>query len=99
METCSICLEDVSETERHLTPCSHTFHLACMNAWLRFKHTCPTCRSQLDSSNVVIDSQDVDHDDDDLVQYYFESVEEIDDENDVTDSDESQDEPWCYEEY
>jgi len=89
MTTCSICLDDVCDTERHLTSCNHTFHVACMNAWRQLKQTCPTCRSNLNPQQTdFIESYEVDHDDDDWVQYYFDGVDEIDD--DITDSDESQ---------
>lgn len=46
---CYVCLEEVSGKEvarlMKLT-CGHVFHIACVDAWLRKKNTCPTCRSK-----------------------------------------------------
>lgn len=44
---CSICLEEFVRGEMitPLSPCSHTFHTACIVQWLQNKPTCPICRS------------------------------------------------------
>jgi hypothetical protein len=44
-KSCSICLE---ENAHHgiffTTVCNHTFHVRCINKWLRTNNTCPDCR-------------------------------------------------------
>lgn len=42
-DTCVVCQEEV-KTGRVL-PCSHTFHLECIQPWLLQKNTCPKCRA------------------------------------------------------
>lgn len=44
---CPICLEDFVEGEscRVLVTCKHTFHLICIDAWLKSQLTCPLCRN------------------------------------------------------
>jgi len=48
---CSICLSDYRESEvvRVMPDCSHMFHAACIDEWLRRHATCPVCRT---SSNL-----------------------------------------------
>ncbi|XP_074576263.1 RING-H2 finger protein ATL70-like [Curcuma longa] len=45
--SCSICLSDFKEGEvlRALTECGHSFHLQCVDPWLRSRPTCPLCRT------------------------------------------------------
>ncbi|KAM7250401.1 hypothetical protein ACFE04_022284 [Oxalis oulophora] len=45
-EDCSICLADYVEGEacRVLPICCHTFHLKCIDGWLKNHLTCPLCR-------------------------------------------------------
>ena len=55
---CPICLEDmITYTKKQVcytsvvvttVKCDHKFHLKCLTAWLRNKHTCPLCRCQID---------------------------------------------------
>lgn len=44
---CSICLCDYREAEmlRMLPDCGHSFHLMCIDAWLRLNASCPVCRN------------------------------------------------------
>ena len=46
---CSICLEDFKEgTEVVLLPCrSHTYHVDCIEKWLKVNSLCPECRFQV----------------------------------------------------
>ncbi|TVU07527.1 hypothetical protein EJB05_40885, partial [Eragrostis curvula] len=47
---CAICLAEFAEGEelRVLLPrCAHAFHVACIDAWLRTRATCPSCRASL----------------------------------------------------
>jgi hypothetical protein len=49
MTMCTVCLEDYEAGEklRALLPCSHTFHMTCIDAWLGTHDTCPICRTNL----------------------------------------------------
>lgn len=56
---CPICLDDFDVgNEVRTLPCTHTFHVACIDAWLRLNVKCPHCRSsvfpelELDRSNI-----------------------------------------------
>ncbi|KAL8172511.1 hypothetical protein V2J09_024315 [Rumex salicifolius] len=44
---CSICLCDYKEEEmlRMMPDCRHSFHLYCLDAWLRLNGSCPVCRN------------------------------------------------------
>jgi hypothetical protein len=30
-----------------MTPCNHYFHVSCFKQWIKVKHECPICRTQL----------------------------------------------------
>mmetsp|Transcript_20195 Transcript_20195/g.36598 ORF Transcript_20195/g.36598 Transcript_20195/m.36598 type:complete len:471 (+) Transcript_20195:67-1479(+) len=48
-EVCSICLESSDpESEICIFQCSHVFHAACIEAWLRRRRVCPNCRYNLE---------------------------------------------------
>lgn len=46
---CTICLVEFENSDyiRTLPLCSHTFHLVCIDVWLRKQPNCPLCRSCL----------------------------------------------------
>lgn len=46
---CAVCLIEFKEDDyvRTLPLCSHTFHLQCIDTWLRSHPNCPLCRSCL----------------------------------------------------
>ena len=45
---CSICCEAVAVHSTGVRlPCSHIYHPACIDTWLRQNHTCPICRCSL----------------------------------------------------
>ncbi|XP_058739882.1 RING-H2 finger protein ATL5-like [Vicia villosa] len=50
---CVICLADYKEREilRIMPKCGHTFHLCCIDIWLRKQSTCPVCRLPLKNSS------------------------------------------------
>ncbi|XAR63120.1 hypothetical protein NMG60_11022952 [Bertholletia excelsa] len=49
---CTICLGEYQENEvlRIIPKCCHTFHLSCVDVWLRNQSTCPVCRLPLKNS-------------------------------------------------
>lgn len=49
---CSICLGEYQEKEilRIMPKCGHSFHLSCIDIWLRKQSTCPVCRLPLQES-------------------------------------------------
>ncbi|XP_073040862.1 RING-H2 finger protein ATL7-like isoform X1 [Primulina eburnea] len=50
---CTICLAEYEEKEvlRIMPKCGHTFHLSCIDTWLRKQLTCPICRLSVDESS------------------------------------------------
>ncbi|CAN6192447.1 unnamed protein product [Urochloa humidicola] len=46
---CAICLADFAEGDalRVLPRCGHAFHVPCVDAWLRTRATCPSCRAAI----------------------------------------------------
>ncbi|KAJ1392576.1 Zinc finger, RING-type [Sesbania bispinosa] len=46
---CVICLAEYKDKEllRIIPHCGHTFHLSCIDIWLRKQSTCPVCRLPL----------------------------------------------------
>jgi len=51
---CVICAEDIAEigTPVVTLSCQHVFHEACIRRWLTKRHTCPTCRMELEVDDV-----------------------------------------------
>lgn len=49
---CSICLGEYQEKEvlRIMPKCGHSFHLSCIDVWLRKQSTCPVCRLPIKES-------------------------------------------------
>nr|GMD29834.1 RING-H2 finger protein ATL39-like [Ipomoea batatas] len=50
---CTICLAEYQEKEvlRIMPKCGHTFHLSCIDIWLRKQSTCPVCRLSVRNSS------------------------------------------------
>ncbi|XP_044961323.1 probable E3 ubiquitin-protein ligase ATL44 [Hordeum vulgare subsp. vulgare] len=46
---CAVCLAEFADGEavRVLPVCGHGFHVACVDAWLRTRATCPSCRAAI----------------------------------------------------
>ncbi|XAR62266.1 hypothetical protein NMG60_11016964 [Bertholletia excelsa] len=52
---CSVCLNEFQEDEalRLLPKCSHAFHIACIDTWLRSHKNCPLCRAPIVCNNAT----------------------------------------------
>ncbi|KAL8208002.1 hypothetical protein R6Q57_007414 [Mikania cordata] len=50
---CAICLGEYQEKEmlRIMPKCGHSFHLSCIDVWLRKQSTCPVCRLSAMATN------------------------------------------------
>lgn len=47
-ETCAVCLEDFRIDENvNVCPCTHGYHIECLNNWLKVRSACPICQSEL----------------------------------------------------
>ena len=48
METCIICYEDFKKNQNvYNLPCSHIFHVHCLNKEIKYRQKCPMCRKEL----------------------------------------------------
>ena len=46
--SCSICMVEYEEGEEiRVLPCTHEFHVECVDRWLTMKRTCPLCRADV----------------------------------------------------
>lgn len=50
---CSVCLSEFQENEtlRLLPKCSHAFHVACIDTWLKSHSSCPLCRADIKATD------------------------------------------------
>lgn len=47
-QECCICLAQYREKEEvRQLPCTHMFHLKCVDRWLRIISSCPLCKQEL----------------------------------------------------
>jgi len=47
-QTCSICLESITNVNYSITKCNHMFHTSCLTKWFIIgEHSCPLCRTKL----------------------------------------------------
>jgi hypothetical protein len=58
-DQCSICMTNMLPRSSRQLPCSHTFHVRCIDRWKRSSRTCPMCREPFDQPlyNVTITIQ------------------------------------------
>ncbi|XP_038720289.1 E3 ubiquitin-protein ligase RING1-like [Tripterygium wilfordii] len=62
---CFVCLSEFEEDEslRLLPKCSHAFHIACIDTWLRSHKNCPLCRAPIVSDDYVAQSSEANSND------------------------------------
>ncbi|KAF8366097.1 rnf-145 [Pristionchus pacificus] len=46
-DVCAICLQEMTEGQVRVTPCTHLFHSPCLKKWLSVKQVCPLCYSDM----------------------------------------------------
>ncbi|XP_028022769.2 E3 ubiquitin-protein ligase RLIM-like [Balaenoptera acutorostrata] len=52
LKACSICMTEYNENSKlRILPCSHEYHIYCIDRWLSENSTCPICRGQVVDSN------------------------------------------------
>ncbi|XP_031474869.1 E3 ubiquitin-protein ligase ATL42-like [Nymphaea colorata] len=53
---CSVCLSrfDDKEVLRLLPKCKHAFHITCIDRWLESHSSCPLCRRQVESADLLL---------------------------------------------
>lgn len=52
---CTICLECLEPAQDiGVLPCSHVFHCACVEQWLRGRRTCPNCRTEVEVAGAAV---------------------------------------------
>ncbi|XP_057573662.1 E3 ubiquitin-protein ligase RLIM-like [Hippopotamus amphibius kiboko] len=57
LNACSICITEYTEGNKlRILPCSHEYHIHCIDQWLSEKSTCPVCRRQVVDSSEREDS-------------------------------------------
>jgi len=44
-QNCAICLDDFTDENVKVLPCSHDFHTQCISKWMLRKPNCPICRT------------------------------------------------------
>lgn len=44
---CAICMDDVGTGDARFLPCTHRFHVGCIDPWLAQRAQCPTCRADV----------------------------------------------------
>ncbi|KAH9450776.1 hypothetical protein Pst134EB_018291 [Puccinia striiformis f. sp. tritici] len=59
-EMCAVCLAEYERGEQllQLEKCQHLFHQPCIEEWLKFRGTCPMCRSALLYSEPNLSTQE-----------------------------------------
>ena len=50
-EKCSICWDEIKNTEKKTLDCDHYFHIRCINRWEQTQNTCPLCRAVIEQVN------------------------------------------------
>ena len=49
--SCTVCMDNFEKTDKlNLLPCSHYFHMTCLQGWLSDHNSCPVCKRKVTSS-------------------------------------------------
>lgn len=81
VKECSICFDEIQNTNNCTTPCGHKFCFECLIKAFQTNPTCPLCRSELTTST---NEDEVDEDDSEG-DYEDDDEEDSDDEEDDSD--------------
>lgn len=46
-KSCSICFDNIMESDMQMLPCAHGFHHHCIQRWTMENNSCPVCRHPL----------------------------------------------------
>lgn len=57
-QECPICFNNMKNKVVKYTICKHVFHKSCLNKWLQYKSSCPSCRSYVTSKREIDDDFD-----------------------------------------
>lgn len=55
---CSICLDSIDIKEKQYLPCTHLYHIECINTWINTKGIsakCPVCNINIQKMNSLTD--------------------------------------------
>lgn len=56
---CSICLEDFEvDSELYVIPCTHLFHVNCLEKWVTENYKCPVCRGEIAEHEADLEDDD-----------------------------------------
>ena len=67
--SCSICMGEVKDVNKIITPCKHIFCNTCLTQWLMTNHSCPMCRKEF--GNKTEEENEDSEDDIELVEEYM----------------------------
>ena len=61
MENCPICLNNIDNfNKKNLNCiCKKNYHKDCINQWLKYKNTCPCCRSIIYNNNGIFSNDPI----------------------------------------
>jgi len=48
-KSCVVCLTDMAKGEKiKILPCTHIFHIKCIDKWLKVNKLCPICKRNIE---------------------------------------------------
>ena len=56
--SCSICMGEVKDVNKIITPCKHIFCNTCLTQWLMSNHSCPMCRKEFGKKSEEEEGED-----------------------------------------
>ena len=66
--SCSICMGEVKDVNKIITPCKHIFCNTCLTQWLMSNHSCPMCRKEFGKKS---EEEEEGEDDIELIEEYM----------------------------